>query len=421
MSDDFKFFDDESEDPPKKSKKRAKTIATSDAEDSGQDDQGGSKKPKKATNPSKPSKPPKPTKAKKPIEAVDEETEDTDEPSESKSSQRDSSESVNPGDLSGLSSKSLPVLAKPTYPLSRIHTIKQNNDFFLVFYDSDLFKTLISVVHPILKEIQFKVVAKKSMRGITVNSIDENKSAMVVARLPADEMFAEEMSEQKFCVTSESFASMVKALKSNCCLEIRREKRSSRIDIRCYQPAKKNYESSIQIPTLNKDDDEVPQMKILDYNFILDIDLNILRSITRVASNGGVSAQNIRFLISERNLDDATKITRVTISMDAPEGNPSMDHTFRFKTSMENDAQQTVLKIDDCLNEEEVARLVEEEEMVNLYDQRFSTKYLQTLLKPMDRDKVQLRLSPNRPLVLTYPVGPEGYVNFLLAPNVTED
>lgn len=315
--------------------------------------------------------------------------------------------------------------SKPTFSITQIHRICQENDFFMLFHNSTPFKDLVDLIQPVLENITFKVVDRllkngQRFKGIVVNSMDSKKVSMVVARLRADEVFPESIKEQEFTVKSQDFTSFLKMIKKGCCLEIKREKGKEELKIRGYNPNKRNHESRISVPTLDIKE-ETDQLDTQNYKFIVNMDLQMLRNITRVAQTNSVNASNIKFQIYE-GMDDGknNRITKVCVSLDGGPGTANVTETFRSitKWNKQQDGGQTVITTSDMLDDEQDT----DDSTLNLVlDQKFATNYLHMFLKSMDHQSITLRMSTDKPLVVIYQLdGGEnvGYCNFILAPSL---
>lgn len=320
------------------------------------------------------------------------------------------------------------LATRPAFTVAQTHKICQENNFFMVLYNSTPFKDLVELIHPVLENITFQVVDRTTkggqrFRGIVVNSMDAKKVSMIVARLKADDIFPDVFPDQEFCVSSENFSNLIKTIKKGCCLEIKQGKDSANIKIRGYNPNRCNRESHITVPTLDKDE-EAPQLNMIDYKFLVDIDLQVLRNITRVAQNSSVNAQDINFKIFEGTDESGDyKITKVCVSLNGGPGSATLAETFRSKTKWNRqNADQTVITTSESMSDEKDAD--DDSRLKLVLDEKYSTKYLHLFLKSMDRQTITLRMSPARPLVIIYQLdGGEnvGYCNFILAPSVKAD
>ena len=318
------------------------------------------------------------------------------------------------------------TICRPAFTMAQVHSISGKHDFFMVLNNSTPFKDLVDLIHPVLETINFKVVDRntrsgKRFRGIVINSMDPKKVAMIVARLCVDTIFPETFPEQEFCIASSTFPDMIKSIEKGSSMEIKRIKGSNDVVIRGFNANMKNNESIISVPTFDRTD-EAPQLNILDYKFIIDIELNSLRTLTRIAATTSINAQNIEFKIFEL-VDDATdqKITKVCISYDGGPNIPKLTKNFLSKTKWNRQSNgQTVITSSDFSEDQEIE---DETQMKLVLYEKFTTKYLNLFLKSMDRQTITLRMSPDRPLVIVYPLnGGEdiGYCNFILAPTVKD-
>ncbi len=322
---------------------------------------------------------------------------------------------------------SVDTICRPAFTMAQVHKISDKHDFFMVLNNSTPFKDLVDLIHPVLETINFKVVDRntrsgKRFRGIVINSMDPKKVAMIVARLCVDTIFPDTFPEQEFCIASSTFPDMIKSIEKGSSMEIKRMKGSNDIVIRGFNANMKNNESIISVPTFDRTD-EAPQLNILDYKFIIDIELNSLRTLTRIAATTSINAQNIEFKISEL-VDDTMdqKITKVCISYDGGPNIPKLTKNFLSKTKWNRQSNgQTVITSSDFSEDQYIE---EESQMKMVLHEKFTTKYLNLFLKSMDRQTITLRMSPDRPLVIVYPLnGGEdiGYCNFILAPTVKDD
>lgn len=314
-------------------------------------------------------------------------------------------------------SQPMDMLVKPTYNATEL---SRKNDFFVVFQNSAPFKDLIDLISPVLETIHINIVDKvtksgKRFRGITINSMDTKKVSMIVARLTADEIFQDGQSDQSFCVKTDLFASLIKPLKSGYCIEMFRPKNDVNIHLRGCNPTRPNYTSNIRIPTL--DNSEVThKLDMIDYNFIVDIDLHILREKINLAQNPSINSEHISFQIQEaKDEKNGTKTTKVIIALDMDDKTSGVESEEIFRSVNKWDKTSTdtaIITTSDALDTS-----IPEQNMETVLDERFSTKYLKMFLKSMDRNTIALRMSPAKPLVIQYPLdNEESYCNFILVP-----
>lgn len=315
---------------------------------------------------------------------------------------------------------------RPKWTMAQTHEINSKHEFFLVMYNSTPFKDLISLITDVLENISIKVVTKQMksgepFKGITINSMDSKKVSMIVARLKFDEIFPPTIKDQSFCVSSKVFASLVETIKPGCCLELKKEKGSNSVDIRGYNPNKRNYESDLSISTLDSVED-APRLDIIGYNFVIDMDLDVLRKITRLAQKQHIEAEYIVFEIFQ-GVDEKLQVknTKICISLDVTAGASTTKVTLRSVTKWEkqNSDQTVIITLDKDLEKNSCG----DDNLKSVFREKFSTKYLHSFLKSMDKQMITLRMSPKKPLVIMYPLGGGtniGHVHFILAPSSSE-
>jgi len=304
-------------------------------------------------------------------------------------------------------------------------------DFKITMMNSKPFKKLTDLVSPVLEQCNFNILNKPGrFSGITINSMDPSKISMIVAKLKCDEVYPSDMPRDTgFCVSTDMFATLLKnAIKPNSALEMKRAKTSSNILMRGYNPTKRNYEATLEIPTLDKTDDS-PQLNMIGYKYVAEFDLQSLRGIVKTAQNGKINASTIRFRIYEgitqqtdakkNETPSKVKVTKIKVTIDGGPSGCKSTHSFRSVTCWENknDDESTVITTSDNFTDDDDYFSLH---LPKVLDEKYSTKHLHLFMKSMERQNIILRFSPKKPLVIQYPLGDEetvGYCNFILAPN----
>lgn len=310
----------------------------------------------------------------------------------------------------------------------QIHMIKEKYDFYLRFKTS-VFEELVRLVSPVLENIPFKVVSKnmksgERFNGICVNSMDNKKVTMIVARITADELIHsgdEDNYESTFCVSSSTLSAFSKLLTQNF-LEIKKEKDKSSIEIRSFNFEKDNLETKFSIPTLDKEE-PVEHLNTMNYEFVADMDLPMLKKFTSAAQNPNINAQNLGLQIYEGFTENKeNKVNKVCVNLDSGPGNPTINYTFRTVTNWDHkENSRVVISTSESLENSESFNNIP---MKLKFDEIFSSKYLNIFLKAMEGTTVTLKLSPGKPMVLVYPFGDgEGrdHCHFIIAPSLKEN
>jgi hypothetical protein len=319
-------------------------------------------------------------------------------------------------------------LNQPQYSAVKIYKICEEYDFFVVINNSKPFKHLFELIQSVLTDIDIIIIQKVNksgqvFKGITINSIDTNKVCMVVGQVKANEVFPESLKETHFVVNSALFCTLLASIREGCCLEIKRRKGEANVII-CANP-KGSDEVETSIPTL---DVSVQSQRLnpIDFKFLIDINLKILKNIVRLAKNAIVDSHHVEFRIHEgKNHKKGTKITLLRLTVEGTR-NTKMTHSFRSVTKWDKDSpNQTVItttgaeESDDKIDDDDV-------QMEEVFLEKYATKYLDNILKATNnmRENITLRMCPTRPLVMMFPLPGEGelnYAHFILAPTISDD
>ena len=330
----------------------------------------------------------------------------------------------------GAESGDVDSIVRPSFTKKQIFDISCKYDFFMTLNNCTPFKDLVDLIHPVLERINFNVIERmtksgKIFRGITINSMDPNKIAMITARLRFDTIFPEILDvDQDFCISSTtSFTEMIRSFERGSSMEIKRVKSGNDIIIRSFNPNVKNNESIISFPTIDNstDNNEEYRFNTMDYKYSIDIELSALRSLVRIAASQSINARNIEFKIYELvNAKSEEKINKLCISYDSGPTVSKMTKNFFSKTKWDREKKQTVITSSDYSDEQEIE---DETRMELVLSENFTAKYLNLFLKSMDRQIINILISNQKPLIIIYPLnGGEdvGRCNFILAPSNKE-
>ena len=321
-------------------------------------------------------------------------------------------------------------ISRPMFTDRQIFDISQKYDFFMILNNCTPFKDLIDLIHPVLEQINFNVIERLTkkgqlFRGITINSMDPNQIAMISARLKFDTIVPQKLEvDQNFCISASSFQELIRGIDKGSSIEIKRLKSGNDVIIRGFNANVKNNESIISIPTIDysKEKNEEIRFNTMDYKYLIDIDLNALRSLVKLAQSPQINAKNIEFKIYELvNARAGEKINKLCISYDSGPNISKMTKNFFSKTKWGRDTKQTVITTDDYSDEQGIE---DETRMELVLFEKFTTRYMFMFLKSMERQIINLYITNDKPLVIIYPLnGGEdvGRCNFILAPAVKEE
>lgn len=304
------------------------------------------------------------------------------------------------------------------------------SEWTLTFHQTHAFRTLIDVVANIIGRVNVKI--KKGddddgFAGISVESIDPKRVCLIAAKLACDVTAEDLEPDMCFCVDTQTLGTCLRSASPNYSIDISKTRESDEIVLRTYETICSSYISHFRLPTLAHDD-EVVKLTGIDYNYVIEFDLGTLRSIVRncIALKG----ENVTLQVEEPKTEDKQyQTTRLTIRS---EGNAEQVHVFTSRTARseiqetpdkENAGHEPVIiktiTSDDAAGDDDVNGAFVD--MKSLYKETFSASYLNLFMKNMDRTCITMRLAPNKPLVLSYPLGVEqSNICFVLAAKVDD-
>ena len=278
-----------------------------------------------------------------------------------------------------------------------------STNFKLSFETTNSIRTLTDIVSNVLKNVELQVVKTPTFEGIKIESIDAKQVCLIVAHLRCTVEKCEE--DTKWCVDTGILNTCLKSVPQHYSLDISNAPNSSDIFLHAYESLSQTYTTRFKLPTLVSEVDRVT-LSDLDYSYTIEIDLTTLRSIVR--NTLALRGSDILLRVEEPN---SASNHRHTILSIISEGNAEQHHMFHSVTDT-NDGNACVIRTD----QNEISATYDSP-LVKKYEEVFSASYLNDFLKSMERHIITMKLSPKKPLILTYPLGgDESYVCFVLAP-----
>lgn len=274
-------------------------------------------------------------------------------------------------------------------------------EWTITFDQVQSFQKLLEVVSNVLTHVTMTIKCENSNSPrIEIDSIDPKKVCMVMARLDATSGFAENAS---FCVKSKALLTCLGSCPSHYSIDITKYTGSSMINMKSYETLSNSHTYEAEIKTI-VDDSEGGKLSDLRFKYVIEMDLFMLRGIVKSANS--LSSEDIRFQVFEPSESNGRKITAFKISAEGGD-----DATPANVFVSEVDADSNVIR-----TEENIKTEIDVEDMIIKYDHRFSTQYLNYFFKSMERQNLTMKLSPEKPLVIEYPLGKDGsYITFVLA------
>jgi len=284
-------------------------------------------------------------------------------------------------------------------------------EWLVVFGQPHGFRTLVDVVCNILTRVKFELFwdVTKQMFFLGIDSIDPQHVCMIQSRLLCDDVHNLE-APTDFCVSTGILNTCLKSIPPHYSLDIIKYENSDDIFLRGYETASNSHSLTFSINTFCDEGGSI-HLPDMEYDYIIEIDLGTLRHIVKTSIS--MQADIISFQVDKGTSKNVTH----TIFTVGYVGSASCKNEFKSSTICETPGSCCVIRA--ATDATDVISMVTN--MKKEYFDTFSAKYLQYFLKSMERSMITMKLSPEKPLILNYPLGiEESYMLFVLAPK-TED
>jgi hypothetical protein len=270
----------------------------------------------------------------------------------------------------------------------------------LVFHQTNSFRTLIDIVSNVINRVNIKVCNDDDFKGISVESVDPKRVCLVAAKLACEVNVGDEFDNDQdtmFCVDTTTLSTCLRAVSQNYSINITKYNGSEEVVMKSFELIQNSFCSIFKLPTLAHDYEKVVLSEI-DHDYIVDFDMSTLRTIVKncIALKG----ENVSLCVEKPKSDDSLTLKKTILTV-ASEGNAEQAHVFRSVTEheMTNPGKATVIKANESTEIQG-----DFEDMVEWYNETFSAMYLNLFMKNMEKNSLCMRLSPNMPLVINYPL-----------------
>ena len=334
---------------------------------------------------------------------------------------------------SGCSSKSQDVAAAPLElggehePPAKL----QKKDLYIWqarYAQCVTFKTFIENISNVLTEGHFTIINNEDgFQGIETDSMDPSRIALVQGRLTASVQGEVSEGNSCFCIKMQNMLTCMRNAHAQHFLDLWRPTDSTDVVLHVYEPDVNTYTPTFKLRTLAKDADSI-RLHVMDYKILVEIDLQTFRNAIKTAKEHKTDSVDLRVLTPR-----VRKSSRVTTFFVIKYESDEVKSVFPYQSITEVDApapagdaaSPTINPL--CIRvSENIAgdydAIPSEEDLEVLYSARFAVDYLFLFVKGMDRSGITLRLSPDLPLIIDYPLGCSStdYVRFVLAPKLED-
>lgn len=302
------------------------------------------------------------------------------------------------------------------------------------------FKALIETVNNILKECHFEVKNTPQFKGLAIDSLDDSKSSMIIARVVAGkvETRSTDPAASKFCISLKTLNSFLQMATAKYAVEIQNFKSSADVQFNISEAENGGLVRSFHVPTLAKDP-QLLDVKEIVSDYTVEMDFTRLQQITKLAKTMG--AQELCFTISEPNESkESNNLRFIHFTINAEGAGLDGKYIERFSTVTEWNSNEirdqtgqvtsSIVKFTNELgsDNQNLNDSVQEKsaefsgKLVQRLKQSFAVEYLHLFLKKMTTTTVVMRFSKEHALVLYCPLpgddGNTSYVMLLLAPKI---
>ena len=300
----------------------------------------------------------------------------------------------------------------------RKRAARSAHEWKLVFDQTQGLHCLVDVVANILKRIHFIVVRdrKQDATFLCIDSVNPEQNCLVQAKLLCDNADVADGTGTSFCVDSETLKKCLKNITNHYSLEIVKYRDSSDVQLKAYEPMSNSHSTSYTISTLLEEDCD-QKFRGLEYLKIVEVDLGLLRGMIKVAKD--LQSDVVELSVHEpREEQDGVMCSRFRIRSF---GDATQEQSFTSSTAreagVEADGPSIIRAVTDSSMHD-----IDNHPFDCVYKDTFSTEYMHLFLKSMDRQLIRVHLTPDQPLVLNYPIGPEAsHINFVLAPRLGDE
>ena len=254
----------------------------------------------------------------------------------------------------------------------------------VVFQEASFFKKIIDSLKGLVDEVTFEC----TVQGMSVQAIDVSHVSLIYIELPQDSFQSFRCTEPtKLAFNIDTLAKLFKSISPTDTLTIK---------------ADKDEDIEMQLNSPNDDKSTQFRLKLID---IQTESVNIPEHIYKAKLTISANAFN-QLIRSLSDLDDSTTVRCNEGQIQFSSSDDSVEATTSFNAGITPD------KIEDEV----------EVEVTEACKVSYGLRYLKAISAASSlSNRVSLSFSPHFPLLVEYPLGSGGFVQFYLAPKVDED
>jgi len=308
----------------------------------------------------------------------------------------------------------------------RTTTTKKTFDWKVIISTPQTFKTLLAIVQPTVAYVPFQVCMNNedassgcNFTGLRMDAMNSSRVCMVKTAYECTvECSGDTLHNEMFCVETDTFMTLMRDVQASHVVELIRYSESAELTIQTYERADSNNWSISTIQMVDDDAnfDEL-DMRSLTFHYVVEIELERLKEVCRIihAIRGNV----IELRVEEPAVQTGDVYHHYfTISA---ENEGVSTQKIHHSSTVHDDGPDTIKVVRSNTVSSDDDEVYRGEDVVEKFRGTYPAMYLNGVLKSMDRQTIQLYLSPGLPLVLHYGLGNEtSYIKIILAPRLAE-
>lgn len=295
-------------------------------------------------------------------------------------------------------------------------------DWKITILTPQTFKTFLVIICRVLNQCPFQLFKSSAFTGLRVDSMDSGMVCMIKASYECEIESNVDLTGESFSVVATTFSTLLKDVQTGHILTLTRFADSSDLTVNSYSRDNENNRST---STLNIIDEECHaehlRMPDITYQYMVEMDLARFKSYCKMAHD--IDSSHMEFKIDEPIHAGGTTPVPVQ-DLFFTIGAASDVATFQkvhYSNAHAHDGaanvQFHIKSVSEDLCDEETELPLQQK-----YSEIFSTMYLNSVLKSMDRQTVQLYMSKSLPLVIKYSLGnDQSHIQVILAPRLREE
>ena len=289
-------------------------------------------------------------------------------------------------------------------------------DWTIVFEDAAALRVVVNVASSVVPRVSFKVKTEEGRHFLMVDSADVAMMCCMSARLQLDNVVVrnEEDDEFSFCVDCKKLGL---ALDDPSCqhlaLTMEGDQAEAKVFLKMHDSDQPSHEQSTKLPTYVDSDTNIDSIPPMDFDMILEIDLNKLKEMMKKAVKVHTEHLRIRVHLVDKG---TRKLSVVTFSIEGDDF--YCEERFCHETTRDEDNSTVVRAVADGT----VAMPEEQDEP--LYEGVFPVEKIHAFVKNVQARMLTAKVKTDMPIMFTHSLGgtsdDTSHVRFLIAP-VKED